>query len=385
VLGAAPSAVAGPLSLAGGRLRFSGQILGNYGSDDEGYFNYGDYGTSRLRLFRVDLAAEARLSERIGLLAEIRSDNLDTPDLYALYLRLRPWAERRLDLQLGLVPPVFGALPRRSYAGDEPLPSLPLVYQYLTDLRYDEVPANAEALVSQRGRGWLVGYPGGVSAEPGLPVVAGERWDAGAQVAIANDVLGLTVAVTQGSLSRPLVSDDNEGKQVSARLQWTPTPAWTFGLSGATGEFLADEATRDLPPSTGALRNRQQALGADAAWSAGHWIVRAEAVFARFSVPDVAETRLDDPLPALGGYLEARLKLRPGLFAAARLERLAFSEVDTTLGSLTWDAPVTRIEAGVGFVPLRPLLLRGSWQHNRRDGGRIRSNHLFCGSVMLWF
>ena len=46
---------------------------------------------------------------------------------------------------------------------------------------------------------------------------------------------------------------------------------------------------------------------------------------------------------------------------------------------------MTRVEAGLGYVPQRQLLLRASWQHNRRDGGRVRSNHLFCGSVLLWF
>ena len=182
-LAQARAAASPPLSFAGGRLRFAGQLTGNYGSDDEGYFNYGDYETSRLRLFRVDLGAELRFAEQASLLADVRSDNLGSPRVYALYLRLRPWAAHVLDLQAGLVPPVFGALPRRSYGVDEPLPSLPLVYQYLTDLRHDAVPASAEELVSQRARGWLVHYPSSPAGpDPGLPLAAGERWDAGLQL-----------------------------------------------------------------------------------------------------------------------------------------------------------------------------------------------------------
>lgn len=372
------------LSLAGGRLRFAGQVTGNYGSDDQGYFNYGDYETSRLRLFRVDLGAELRLAAAASVLVDVRSDNLHSPSIYALYLRLRPWSERALDLQAGLVPPVFGALPRRSYSGDEPLPSLPLVYQYLVDLRYDAVPANAEELVSQRGRGWLVRYPSAADAEPGIPLVAGERWDAGVELRLGAQPLMVALAVTRGSPSHPLVRDDNEDKQVSARVQWTPAPAWTLGVSAAGAAFLAQEAIDRLPPGAG-VRNRQQLLGLDAAWAAGRMIVRGEAVLGRFSIPDVEETRLDQPLPAFGGYLEVRWKILPGLFAASRVERLAFGGLETRLGRLSWDAPVTRVEAGLGYVPRRHLLLRASWQHNRRDGGRVRSNHLFCGSVLLWF
>ncbi len=118
------------------------------------------------------------------MLFDVRSDNLEAPRVYALYLRLRPWAARELDLQAGLVPPVFGAFPRRRYASDNPLPSVPLAYQYLTNLREDAVPSRSEELVAQRGRGWLVRYPvGSPEPGPGLPLVNGERWDTGVRAA----------------------------------------------------------------------------------------------------------------------------------------------------------------------------------------------------------
>ena len=142
-LAAASAAAAEPLSLLGGRLRLGGEISGTIAPEDEGYFNYSDYAVSSLRLFRVDLAAEARLASFASILFDARSDNLDLPRVYALYLRLRPWESRGIDLQAGLVPPVFGAFPRRRYAYDNPLPSLPIAYQYLTDLREDAVPARA--------------------------------------------------------------------------------------------------------------------------------------------------------------------------------------------------------------------------------------------------
>lgn len=374
-----------PLAFFGGRLRLGGEVSGTIAPEDGGYFNYTNYQTSSLRLLRLDLAAEVRLLTAASVVGEVRSDNLSAPRVYALYLRVRPWADRAFDVQAGLVPPVFGALPRRRYAYDSPLPSLPLAYQYLTDLRADAVPATAEQLVAQRGKGWLLRYPtGSTEPAPGVPLANAERWDTGVQLRLGREPLSLAVALTQGTLSHPRLRDDNGGKQLSGRLAWKPRPAFTIGLSGAVGEFLSDQAFDALPAS---VRGpfRQQALGADLEIARGYWILRGEAVWSRWNMPAVEETRLDSPLDALGAYAELRYKLRPGLYLAGRLEHLGFSAVDSTLGRKSWDAPVTRLEAGAGYALRRELLLKASWQHNSRDAGLVRKNDLVAVQVLLWY
>jgi hypothetical protein len=385
-LAAAGAGAVEPSTLLGGRLRVGGEVSGTIGPEDEGWFNYSDYEVSSLRLFRVDLAAEARLAAFASVLFDVRTDNLHAPRVYALYLRLRPWEKREVDLQAGLVPPVFGAFPRRRYAYDNPLPSLPLAYQYLTDLREDAVPARAEEIVAQRGRGWRVQYPvGSPEAGPGLPLMNGEKWDAGVELRLGARPWSLALALTQGTLSYPLVRDDNGGKQLSGRLAWSPSPALVAGVSGATGEFLAREAQDALPEPARAGSYRQDALGLDLEWAAGYWILRAEAVWSRWELPAIDATRIEDPLDALGLYAEARYKLLPGVHLAGRVERLAFSGLATVAGRQTWDAPVTRVEAGAGWTPRRHVLLKASWQHNRRDGGRVRENDLVAAQVLLWF
>jgi hypothetical protein len=382
---AAPPAAGEPLAFFGGHLRLGGEVSGTIAPEDRGYFNYSDYGVNHLRLFRVDLAAEARLASFAWVLADVRSDNLGSPRIYALFLRVRPWSGREIDLQAGLVPPVFGAFPRRRYAYDNPLPSVPLVYEYLTILREDAVPSRAEDLVAQRGQGWRVRYPVGDSyPAPGVPVVSGERWDTGVEVRLGGRPWSLALAATQGTLSHPLTHDDNGGKQLSGRLAWTPSPAVAVGVSGATGEFLSDELQDAVPPAARGTY-RQQALGVDLEWSAGYWIVRAEAVWSRWRVPPLEPTLIEHPLPALGAYAEARYKLRPGLFLAGRVEHLGFSEIDSAAGRLAWDAPVTRVEAGAGWSPLRYVLVKASWQHDWRDGGRVRESDLVAGQVVLWY
>jgi hypothetical protein len=374
-----------PVSVLGGRVRLGGEVSGTIAPEDLGWFNYSDYEVSTLRLFRVDLAAEARLASFASVLFDVRSDNLDAPRVYALYLRLRPWAGREVDLQAGLVPPVFGAFPRRRYATDNPLPSLPLAYQYLTNLREDAVPSRSEELVAQRGDGWRVRYPvGSTEAGPGLPLVNAERWDAGLQLRVGREPLSLAVAVTQGTLCYPRVSDDNDGKQVSLRLAWTPSPALVVGASGAMGEFLAREV-QDVLPASAQGTYRQKAAGLDLQWSHGYWIVRGEAVWSRWTLPALDATRIEEPLDALGLFAEARYKLRPGLYLAARAEHLGFSELPSAVGLQTWDAPVTRVEAGAGWAPRRHVLLKASWQHNWRDGGTVKESDLVAGQVVLWF
>lgn len=384
-LAAAPSRAGEPISLLRGRLLLGGEVSGTLSPEDEGYFNYSDYETSSLRLFRLDLTAEARLASFASVLFDARSDNLGSPRVYALFLRVRPWASREIDLQAGLVPPVFGSFPRRRYAYENPLPSLPLAYQYLTTLREDAVPARAEGLVAQRGRGWRVRHPvGSAEAEPGLPLVNAERWDAGIQLRLGREPVSLAVALTQGTLSYPLTRDDNDGKTWSARLAFTPSPALVVGLSGASGEFLS-RGVQDVLPSTARDTYRQDAVGLDLQWSAGHWILRGEAVLGRWSLPALEATRIEDPVPTLGLYAEGRYKLRAGVFVAGRVERLTFGEIDTVAGPQTWEAPVTRVEAGVGWSPRRHVLLKASWQHNWRDGGRVRENDLVAGQVVLWY
>ena len=85
--------------------------------------------------------------------------------------------------------------------------------------------------------------------------------------------------------------------------------------------------------------------------------------------------------------IEGRYKLRPGVYAAARYDRLTFSDVTgVTAGTLPWDAPVTRIEIGGGYAIQRNLMLKLSVQHNTRDGGVLeRSATLGAAQLVFWF
>src|SRR5262245_37317499 len=100
--------------------------------DDTGFFNYSDYEYSTLRMFRVDVNAVVRANRSLAVVADVRSENGNSPRPYALYAQLRPWAQRDFEVNGGRVPPTFGAFTRRTYASDNLLIGYPLAYQYLT-------------------------------------------------------------------------------------------------------------------------------------------------------------------------------------------------------------------------------------------------------------
>jgi hypothetical protein len=72
------------------------------------------------------------------------------------------------------------------------------------------------------------------------------------------------------------------------------------------------------------------------------------------------------------------------MFVAGRVDRLTFSRLQSGARSLTWDAPVTRVEAGAGYYLRRNLLAKIAYQHNWRDGGLIRRRGLLAAQLHFW-
>lgn len=355
---------------------------------DRAFFNYTDYEQNALRQARVRFDVAWPLGRRLELLASARGLTGDGASLFAAYARLRPWPDRRVDLQAGRIPPVFGAFGRRSYGADNPLIGLPLAYQYLTTLRSDALPARADDLLRNRGRGWRVAHPlGSPSAAGGLPIMAGDRWDAGIELRVAAETLGAAAALTSGTLSNPLVRDDNDGKQLAARLEARPVVGLVVGLSGSRGAYLRRSLAEVPGVGPAAASARQRALGLDVEWSGGAWLVRSEAVLADWRVPS-SDASLADPLAARTAWVEGRFKVHPRLYVAGRADHLDFSRVSGTLFDgrrVAWDAPVTRLEIGAGCKLSRRALAKLAYQQNWRHAAPRRGFGTLAGQVLWWY
>jgi hypothetical protein len=354
---------------------YGGEVVANIAPVDPGYFNHTDYGDDSLRLFRLNLALEVRPSETFSLLTEIRTDNLNTPRPYALYARLRPWRDRAFAVQIGRVPPVFGAFLRRRYEIDNPLIGYPLPYQYPTVLRPDAAPENLDQLLRARGYGARVRYPiGDTSVASGLAQVNPIRWDTGFSVNLGSEPLALAVAFTQGTISDPRVDDDNDGKQLAARLGWRPAFGWDLGVSLSSGDYVSDEV-KDL--LAGNPESSQKAVGVDAELARGAWILRGEAIWCAWDAPSLDT----GPLGTLGFLAEGRYKVAPGLYFAARVSGLRFE----TVSSVTWDSPVTRFEGGVGYSFHRNLIGKIALQYNTRDATNVQTRWTPAAQILFWF
>ena len=253
--------------------------------------------------------ADVRLTDRISVLTEIRSENGDGVKPYALYVRVRPWRDRPIDIQAGRIPPTFGAFARREYGAGNPLIGYPLAYQYLTAVRPDALPASTEDVLRMRARGWRPSYPiGSLDIAPGMPLITAFRWDTGVQVRVGPESLNASVAVTNGTTSDPRTRDNNGGKQIAGRLQWRPSAALTLGGSAATRRLCrrrgarerdADERNRPLDAAGARLRcgDTRAITGC----------VRGELIWNRWQVPTlVADARRDERVSSKGATRSRR-------------------------------------------------------------------------------
>src|SRR5688500_13637052 len=372
-----------PVTFGGGRVVVGGDVAVAVSPPDRGFFNYGDYEQTTLRQFRLGLTGSVRLNDRVSFLGELRSGNLRTIEPFALYARVRPFSGRRLDIQIGRIPPTFGSFSRRTYGHDNPLIGHPLAYQYLTSLRADAAPIDANELLQMRGRGWLSNYSvGDPGADHGVPLVSAFTWDTGVQVSTVWKTMTAAVAVTNGTVSNPRVSDDNSGKQLAARFTVTPTIGLTVGGSVARGEFL-DRRVRALLPD-GDDDFDQRAAELDVEYSRDHWIARAEAVVSTWRMP-IGVSGAATTLRAAAAAVEGRYTFAPGWYAAGRIEHLGFNRIASATQIAEWEAPLTRLEVGGGYYVQRNLIAKTALQFNRRDGGRITSSQLLAAQLLYWF
>jgi hypothetical protein len=370
-----------PVRLFDGRVTVTANLAATVGArDDEAFFNYTDYERNALRTFQAGLTAHWQPLAQLSALAEIRTDDLAQIDIAAAYLRVRPVRGVPLDLQIGRIPPVFGAFGRRAYQTDRLLIGYPLGYQYLTSLRSDALPASPADLVAMRGRGWRSSFPIGATYEgPGLPLISAFRWDTGIQARWTNGTVDAAASLTQGTLANPRVTDNNGGKQLAARLAVQPSAAVRIGGSVARGAWIDD----GMPLDTASTE--QTALGGDIEFSAGRWLVRGEIIWSSWDMPFLSPPAEGSEISALASWLEGRYRVTPRVYVAGRIDRLGFSTINADGGPQTWDANVRRLEGGVGITILRNVVWRTVLQRNARDGGRVERRTFVSSQLAWWF
>jgi hypothetical protein len=378
-----------PYVVADGRVTVAGELSAVVSPpDDASFFNYTDYDHNALRIARGRLLGEWRLPGRLTALGEFRVENGDSLEVAALYARWRPWERHAFDVQVGRVPPVIGAFARRAYGRDNLVIGTPLAYQYLTSLRPDAIPATTDDLLRMRGRGWQPFYPVGSPAPaPGISLASAFRWDTGIEAHWRHDWLDLAGAITEGSPAVPVVRETNDGRQWSTRVALTSMSGLTFGVSAARGDWIENQVLQHVPAEY-RQHAAQSLAGMDVEFGRGPLLTRGEIIYTTFELPMIGATPVNQTLKAWSAFGEARYRWHPRWQVAARVDRLSFSDIAGALSAglpTPWDAPVDRVEGVLVYRALRNLEVRGGWQENWRQSGRVRQKGFPAMQAIYWF
>ncbi len=292
------------------------------------------------------------------------------------YLLWTPSPERDLHVMAGKIPWLIGTWAPRAYSDKNPLIGFPLLYQHHTSLTWYSVFEDADALLAAAGSGqrqaaW------GEDLDRGQAVVDDGYWDVGAMLTGSARPLEFSAGFVNGTPGWGTVGrEENDGKSVLGRIGWMPIAGVRVGVSGAYGPYVVD-GTGPLPDGKDADDYHQRLMMADAEWLFGHVELRAE------GFANTWETPWTGDLDVHGGYVEGKVTVLPGVYGAARWDRLEFSEVTDSGGAeRAWEFPTRRFEAGLGYRASRALLLKGVFQRTRVDETTARRNRDLWGAQL---
>ena len=323
---------------------------------------------------RLTVFLDAQLGPRWYLFAQARVDRrfdpADTGDLRPrldeLALRFTPWADGRFNLQVGQFATVLGQWARRHTAWENPFITAPLPYDNLTAI-WDRAAATSSATLLSWAHVEPVSDAAGVHADKKLrlPIVWGPSYTTGVAVSGASGHFEYALELKNATpSSRPKVWNDHgdlwEHPTVTARVGWSPSPTWSFGLSTSSGTYLLPLARDSLPPGAHLGDYRQLLLAQDVSFAWRHWQIWGEIHAARFEVPRVGDA------DTLAYFVEAKYKFTPQWSAALRWNQQTFDQIEAMDGrQVRWGREVWRVDFGptYRFTPHIQLKVQLSLRH----------------------
>lgn len=334
---------------------------------------------------RVSLFLDTQLGDHVYSLVQARFDRGFDPGskpdgdsrLDEYFVRYTPFDDSRLNLQVGKFATVFGGWVPRHLSWDNPFVNAPLAYEHVTTITDQAVPGGPGGFLGRKNRpdvkgGWL-------------PIVWGPAYTSGASAFGNIKRFEYAFEFKNASVSsRPTAWDpfriNWDHPTVSGRIGYSPNASWRVGSSFSYGAYLLPPAAATLPASTGLGDSKQLTVGTDVSWSWRHWQVWAEAIAARFEVPNVGDAE------TLSYFLEAKYKFTPKLFGAARWNQQLFDEVPNGAGGSTgWDQDVWRIETALGYRFTRHIQTKLQYSFSEMNGPIDQGQQLVAGQLTLRF
>jgi hypothetical protein len=332
---------------------------------------------------RLTLFLDAQIGSQVYFFAQSRLDRGFDPsdhgaqvrlDEYAL--RVTPWEDGRLTVQIGKFATVVGNWVPRHLSWDNPFINAPLVYENVTAIQDKYAPYSALDFISRPY------YYGKYSFNP---VIWGPSYASGISVSGQLSKFDYAVEMKNASLSsRPeswyVTENGFENPTFSSRVGFRPNEAWNFGFSASEGPYFRREAEPTLPPGRDIDDYREFVLGQDVSFAWHHLQVWAEFYEARFEVPTVGNA------DTFAYYIEAKYKFTPQLFGSIRWNQQLFGTISDGYGhNVRWSPDLGRIDvaAAYRFTPHTQLKLQYDFQHETTGPGD--DNHLFAAQFTIRF
>jgi hypothetical protein len=309
--------------------------------------------------WRGDLFLDGSVTDNTTVLANFRVDETEHLFFDYLAIRLEHLTAADLNIQAGKFDMPYGNLGERRYPRNNSLYSLPLLYEYPTSVQNH--PVSESDLLASRGKG------------SGLRMLDGGIYDVGADIYGALDIFTYAVAFSNNTVSTSSYGQkkttNDFGKII--RLTATPTTGLTIGGAYAWGTYLYTPLATPAPDNRTSYAQKSAEL--DLAFSRGHFVFYAEAVYGTWEVPLGSS---DQDLGAFGYYAEGKYTLIPRLYVALRFNALVFR--DALLGGISqpWDYNVSEWEGGIGYFLDRNVLVKLIRRESRTFGGTRPKDNL---------
>jgi hypothetical protein len=351
-------------------------------SDDRGFFN------PRLTLF-----LDTRLGRHLYGFVQARLDRGFDPGAESVdarfdeyLLRYTPFADPRLNLQVGKFATVVGNWVPRHDSWNNPFINAPLPYENVTIVSDAAVAGDPDELLARRT------VPD--KKDAWLPLVWGPSYATGAAAFGRIARFDYAVEVKNAALpSRPHEWDARhrawDDPTASARLGVRPAPAWAIGTSASAGSYLREGAATKLPPGKDVGEFREFLVGLDASYARHRLQLWGEFFAARFELPNRCGPRLCqaiDDADTIAYYLEARYKLTTELFAALRWNQQLFDDIEDSAGrARRWDRDIWRVDTALTYRFDRHLQAKLQYGYGRQTGGLQQGEQLVAAQVTVRF
>ena len=332
---------------------------------------------------RLTLFLDAQYQSQVYFFAQSRIDRGFDPsergaqvrlDEYAL--RVTPWDDGRLNLQIGKFATVVGNWVPRHLSWENPFVDAPLVYQNITPVSDKSAPASSIDFVRRFEATGKYEFN---------PVIWGPSYASGASVSGRVGKFDYAAEVKNSPLSsRPeswsLTEVDFNNPAFNARLGYRPDQAWNIGVSVGEGPYFRPEAEQSLPRGRDIDDYREFVIGQDVSFALHHFQLWAEFYEARFEVPRVGDA------DTFAYYLEAKYKFTPQWFAALRWNQQVFGKINNgAAGSTRWSENLGKIDLASGYRFTSHTQLKLQYSFELETTGPKDNNHIFAAQFAVRF